>query len=63
MKLHPYVLTPSLLDILDALPETLPVADWKHLLQVCTAAMILHLQKTVLRATASQLQVLMKPGP
>ena len=40
---HPCVLTPSLLDILGALPETLPVAAYQHLLKArpalaCSAA-------------------------
>ena len=34
MQLHPYSLMPSMLDVLSALPETMPVADFRQLLRV-----------------------------
>ena len=34
LQLHPYILLPSLLDILAALPSTMPVSSYTHLLQV-----------------------------
>ena len=34
LQLHLYTLMPSLLEVLASLPETMPVAEYRHLLRV-----------------------------
>ena len=59
LKLRPYVLMPSLLDVLAALPETTPVASYRHLLQArlqlfaLTSGLCLHADSAAYAARAA----------